>query len=484
MEIIEALRTQTALVAALRGALEAGVIDQAQHDAGVAQARLAAQAAVAGAAPTVPPAVPPAVPPSAALVLSTSASLSAPGALPSALVCGSGSAETPPTTADGGGQRADPSRVPGNTADADAPGVTVAQRRALAKPRRRAPAVVAHGVRSILECGVTREITLRSGEVVPAGVKLNYGRLGCQYAPAGCTFRGDFLAGVLSHQQHCTYSGGAGRDAAPRAARAAPRAAGGAGGAAGGAAEEEDAPLPSDSGDDSGQREDERAERAPKRRRRAAGEPDGRAHNCGAPKRKRYTYTEKAEALDAVAAGQDAETVAAQLGVSPSNISAWKKLADEIYDAAGDARRKNLLGDTGRKGGRTARWPAMEAELLVDIKKLRARGRHLSLRWLRVRSRQIYDVLYPEHAGTFMASRSWRRRFMKRSNLVRRKKTNSKRKPVDERLPKIRIWHAKLARMLKRTARGASASNADGASGAGEHGTGVAGARVDEKWGM
>jgi transposase-like protein len=388
-------------------------------------------------------------------------------------------------------QAAGPSRVTDTTAEAGAPRATQAQRRELAKPQPRAKPVVPHGVRSVLHFGVTRDVTLRSGEVVRAGATLNYGRIACENAPAGCTFRGDFLGGMLSHQQHCTYSGGAGGDAAARAGRAV-CAAGAAGGAVSGAADEEDAPLPSDGGgSDSGQCARERAAAGGReKRKRAAGEPDGRGNNRGARRRKRYTYEDKAEALDGLAAGLDAEAVAANLGVSPSNISRWKSNADEIYDAAGDACRKKLLGDAGRKGGRTARWPAMEAELVSDIKKLRARGRNLSLRWLRVRSRQIYDALYPEHAGTFMASRSWRRRFIKRSNLVRRKKTNSKRKPVEERLPKIRIWHGKLARMLHRTARGAAArgaaaAGADEAAGAdGQGGAGAAGVHVDEKWGL
>jgi hypothetical protein len=79
----------------------------------------------------------------------------------------------------------------------------------------------------------------------------------------------------------------------------------------------------------------------------------------------------------------------------------------------------------------------------------RKRGRHLSLRWLCSRARLIYNELYTE-PGTppFRASRGWRRRFCKRHKSARRKKTNSNRKTVEERLPAVREWHTKLAALV------------------------------------
>lgn len=76
----------------------------------------------------------------------------------------------------------------------------------------------------------------------------------------------------------------------------------------------------------------------------------------------------------------------------------------------------------------------------------RARGRHLSIRWLCSRARKLHEELYP---GTpFRASRGWRRRFGKRNGITRRKKTNTNSKSVAERLPAVRLWHTKLAGLV------------------------------------
>jgi hypothetical protein len=76
----------------------------------------------------------------------------------------------------------------------------------------------------------------------------------------------------------------------------------------------------------------------------------------------------------------------------------------------------------------------------------RARGRHLSIRWLCTRARALHEEMYP---GTrFCASRGWRRRFGKRNGIARRRKTNTNRKPLAERIPAVKLWHTKLAGLV------------------------------------
>ena len=54
--------------------------------------------------------------------------------------------------------------------------------------------------------------------------------------------------------------------------------------------------------------------------------------------------------------------------------------------------------------------------------------------------------MYP---GThFLASRGWRRRFGKRNGRARRRKTNTNRKSVAERMPAVKLWHTKLAGLV------------------------------------
>ena len=78
---------------------------------------------------------------------------------------------------------------------------------------------------------------------------------------------------------------------------------------------------------------------------------------------------------------------------------------------------------------------ARDAHAIVS----RARGRRITIRWVCVKSKRIFSELHPDaEPGQFKASRKWRRRFAKRHNITRRKKTNQKKKSVAERLPEVR----------------------------------------------
>ena len=110
--------------------------------------------------------------------------------------------------------------------------------------------------------------------------------------------------------------------------------------------------------------------------------------------------------------------------------------------------RKTLSRAALAKAAKHARYPAMETKLVADIKRYRARGRHLSIRWLTTKARVLFAELYPDATEPFLASRSWRRRFMHRHRLTRLKVTNTKSKNVEERLPLARDFHQKLALLV------------------------------------
>ena len=63
--------------------------------------------------------------------------------------------------------------------------------------------------------------------------------------------------------------------------------------------------------------------------------------------------------------------------------------------------------------------------------------------------------LVREHYGDdaadgFKASKLWLRHFARRFGISLRRKSNAKAEPVEVRLPKIKRWHARLRRRLKR----------------------------------
>ena len=277
--------------------------------------------------------------------------------------------------------------------------------------------------------GFTREVVIKGVLTAVLPVALNVGRFRCESAPA-CTFNTDFHNALAIHQRYCKHGA-----AAPHAAAAE--------GEAG-----------DDEGDDSDDSRDERAAPVPAAKKQR-GEPereDGRKRNRGSKKRHTYTFGEKADILDVCAeqmeGGATAKTVAESFGISESLLSKWRKSEETIYSAAADDMRKALTKTALTRCAGTARYPAMESKLVADIKRLRARGRHLSIRWLVTRARAIFAAEYPDDEGVFLASRNWRRRFARRHKLTRLKVSNTKSTSVEERLPLVREFHQKLALLI------------------------------------
>ena len=308
----------------------------------------------------------------------------------------------------------------------------------LEQPAKKAKATIAPpGSRSVLSfAGFTRQVLHRGEAVeVAAPPALNFGTFRCCNAPA-CLFSCDSRGPMTMHERSCKH-GAAGAPAATAKPSKRKR-------------------VHSDASDDADD-EDSGAEGAAAHPGAAAAQQpaqqkvDGRRNNRGSRKRRRYAASFKASALDQLAAamerGEAAQSVEEALGIAAGMLSKWKAEANSIYSTAAEELSKGISPKALRKMKANARYPAMEAELVSEIRRYRARGRHLSIRWLTVKARAIFQKLFPGDAA-FKASRGWRCKFMRRNQLTRKKATNTKSKSVAERLPDAQAFHQKLAQLV------------------------------------
>jgi len=78
-------------------------------------------------------------------------------------------------------------------------------------------------------------------------------------------------------------------------------------------------------------------------------------------------------------------------------------------------------------------------------------GQRVTGLWLRIQMKRLVRKHCGDHAADcFKASRHWLQNFARRFGISWRRKSNTKAEPVEVRLPKIRRWHARLRRRLKR----------------------------------
>lgn len=75
----------------------------------------------------------------------------------------------------------------------------------------------------------------------------------------------------------------------------------------------------------------------------------------------------------------------------------------------------------------------------------------VSTRWLTVTFKKLLAEKYPgdTRAKSFRASYRFTQKWAKRHNLSKRRKSNSKNKSVEERLPKIKVWHKRYRQLLQ-----------------------------------
>eukprot|EP00903_Cladosiphon_okamuranus_P018578 g17101.t1 len=186
-----------------------------------------------------------------------------------------------------------------------------------------------------------------------------------------------------------------------------------------------------------------------------------RKHTRGAETRRSYSTREKASIVEELREleGRKQEVRAHfnmtpliylehKSGISRSNISKWQQEEDTIVADAADKVKGALM----RKTSRPQRWfPEAEKEMYKMYTARRKKKVRVSTRWLTVTFKKLLAEKYPgdTRAKSFRASYRFAQKWAKRHNLSKRRKSNSKNKSVEERLPKIKVWHKRYRQLLQ-----------------------------------
>ncbi|CAB1096180.1 unnamed protein product [Ectocarpus sp. CCAP 1310/34] len=165
----------------------------------------------------------------------------------------------------------------------------------------------------------------------------------------------------------------------------------------------------------------------------------------GAAKRRRYKFRFTAHPVNQLRILQDnaedlwmkeeqrtpLQFLEDRLKVPFSNIVKWAKKEKELVAAAADDAEKRLY-----KG-------------FVERRKRKLK---VSTLWLTITFRKLVREMYPgdQRAASFCASFRWARRWAKRHNLYKRRRTNLKNKSVEERLPEIQRFHRLFRKLLQK----------------------------------
>ncbi|CAM9910425.1 unnamed protein product [Pylaiella littoralis] len=135
-------------------------------------------------------------------------------------------------------------------------------------------------------------------------------------------------------------------------------------------------------------------------------------------------------------------------GISAPNISKWQRDEAKYVAAAADSVKKKLFDTTSRP----KRWfPEAEKALYKMYRERRKKKVRVSTRWLTVTFKKLLAEKYPDdpRAKTFRASHRFAQKWAKRHSLSMRRKSNSKNKSLEERLPKIKVWHKRYRELLR-----------------------------------
>ena len=144
------------------------------------------------------------------------------------------------------------------------------------------------------------------------------------------------------------------------------------------------------------------------------------------------------------------QTVADVFNISQSLVSKWGAKERQLEEALkkGGAARKRISCIVKQRPGK---YPLLEKQLYTDIRTKRAKGLRVTTKWIRIHMKKLISKEHGDDAAKdWKSTLSWRFKFCRRWGISLRRKTNS-RKPLSDRLPKIKRWHARL---VKRMARG------------------------------
>ena len=101
--------------------------------------------------------------------------------------------------------------------------------------------------------------------------------------------------------------------------------------------------------------------------------------------------------------------------------------------------------------GREPAFAAAREQLHHMYREKRARGERVTGPWLRVSMKRLVRKYYGgDVADSFKADKGWLRNYARYYGIALRRKSNTKSEPIEMRLPKIKRWHARLRRRLKR----------------------------------
>ncbi|CAM9872033.1 unnamed protein product [Ectocarpus sp. 6 AP-2014] len=135
-------------------------------------------------------------------------------------------------------------------------------------------------------------------------------------------------------------------------------------------------------------------------------------------------------------------------GISASNISKWQKDEDSLVQQAADKVRSSLMATCTR---RRLWFPDAEKKLYKMLLARRKRKLRVSTRWITVTFKKLIMERYPQdpRAKAFRPSFRFAQKWATRHSLSKRRRSNSKNKSVEERLPKIRKWHRECRKLLQ-----------------------------------
>ena len=95
-------------------------------------------------------------------------------------------------------------------------------------------------------------------------------------------------------------------------------------------------------------------------------------------------------------------------------------------------------------------YPLLEKQLYTDIRTKRGKGLRVTTNCIRIDMKKLISKEHGDDAAEdWKSTLSWRFTFWRRWGISLRRKTNS-RKPLSDRLPKIKRWHACLVKRLAR----------------------------------
>ena len=129
-----------------------------------------------------------------------------------------------------------------------------------------------------------------------------------------------------------------------------------------------------------------------------------------------------------------------------SLISKWAKEEDKLVKLAASEETKTLLATQQPK-----RWfPEAESKLYELFLACRKKKLKVSTLWLTATFRKLLQEMYPTdyRAAAFRPSFRWMRKWAKAHLLSKRRRSNSKNKSVEERLPAIQRFRSKFRKLL------------------------------------